>query len=607
VPHEAMHDELHDRPDEPDWTPDAGLRERIEEKRIVVLAVIDDGIPFAHRDFRDKSGKGTRVEFCWLQSVAREEGQRSVLFGREYTRTQIEGHIAQYGDDEDALYRVAGATADTEELGSGIQRHTTHGAHVMSLATGYAPEHGEEPAEEIRIIAVQLPSTIALDTSGFGKDMYMLSAFHYIFHRADVIAKHYKVDNLRLVINFSYGFSGGRHDGASELEAAIDQLVRLRRTINKAPTALVVPAGNLFLDRLHGTLTEQHFIDNVARIHWRLQPNDRTPSYLEIWFRESFDPTGYSVEVYDPRGFCVGGLEVANPAKPDGDPRFTELRNTAGQQVGQISADQHRKGVMDGAHDRGRWRVLVIMAPSEPEDDRRPGIDAGKWTIVLKRTPDAKKLPAGIHCWIQRDADPASLRSGSRQSYFDDPHDTRYGDDGSLNEQDTPGAFVQRFGSLNGLATAFTSLMVAGFRLGSGLGSPLDDARPVAYSSASTLDFGWPMQKVACSSMSDRSKALPFTVSAGTRSGSRSLLQGTSAAAPFVARRLAEAFVIANDEHVQRTERKNYRLLLVSDARRSGRQLALRRTKVDKEKRGRFGRFRVAPHRQPGVEAPPQN
>ena len=50
------------------------------------------------------------------------------------------------------------------------------------------PSVDAKPDEEIRIIAVQLPNTIALDTSGFGKDMYMLSAFHYIFHRADIIA-----------------------------------------------------------------------------------------------------------------------------------------------------------------------------------------------------------------------------------------------------------------------------------------------------------------------------------------------------------------------------------------------------------------------------------
>ena len=54
--------------------------------------------------------------------------------------------------------------------------------------------------------------------------------------RADMIADMYGVPNPRLVINFSYGYSGGRHDGKTELEAAINELVELRRV--SAPTAL---------------------------------------------------------------------------------------------------------------------------------------------------------------------------------------------------------------------------------------------------------------------------------------------------------------------------------------------------------------------------------
>lgn len=57
----------------------------------------------------------------------------------------------------------------------------------------------------------------------------MLSALHYVFNRADIIAERYGVKNLRLVINLSYGFSGGPHDGGIELEAAIDKFIETRR------------------------------------------------------------------------------------------------------------------------------------------------------------------------------------------------------------------------------------------------------------------------------------------------------------------------------------------------------------------------------------------
>jgi hypothetical protein len=624
VAEESMHCELTSAPSDPVWRPDAKLRDRIEKgKKITVMAVIDDGLPFAHRNFRDAGGTRSRVEFCWLQSVAKWESQKSVLFGREYTRDAIDGYIAQYGDDEDTLYREAGATADTEDLGSMLDRHATHGAHVMDLATGYAPERGEQPAEEIRIIAVQLPNTIAWDTSGFGKDMYMLSAFHYILHRADIIASKegYDVENMRLVINFSYGFSGGRHDGGTELEAAINDLIRKRRCEKKCPTALVLPAGNTFLDRLHGVITRNDFVNDAAQFHWRIQPNDRTPSYLELWFWQGFNPHGYRIELRDPWGRPQApfDIEIKQTSLPKGgDPtRRDSIWNERQQQVGQISVDMHRydaRITQDIAHndasdpdDSGRWRVLIVLAPTEPEDARLPRAESGKWIVAIERGPHADFIEDPIHCWIQRSADPESLRSGSRQSYFDEPKDGRYDPNGELKEKDLKGTFVKRFGSLNGLATGPTSLVVGGYRLGAGLGSGLARARPSRYSSAGVLDEKWPSKRVDCSSMSDRSRVLTGTVAAGVRSGSLSLVQGTSSAAPFVARQLAETFVTAEESVVQQARHNNYLSLLCGYEPGTKQAYVPETNDASRRKndleflKARLGAVLVPPHWQPGI------
>jgi Subtilase family len=589
-------------PPDPICEPDTGLRDRIgPHKRITIMAVIDDGLPFAHRNFRDAGGSRTRVEFCWLQSVAKDDNCKTVRFGREYTRKQIDQLIADYGDDEDALYEKAGAMVDSEneDFGSLIARHGTHGAHVMDLATGYAPDRdyapelGKGPPEEIRIIAVQLPNTIALDTSGFGKDMYMLAALHYIFNRADLIAKCYGIDKPRLVINFSYGFSGGRHDGETELEAAINEMIEKRRA-KTGPTALVLASGNTFLDKLHGTIREADLQNDAAAFPWRIQPNDRAPCYLELWFFRGFNPQGYTIELLDPRGGRHSyPLEIIAP--PTGaDPGKTSALLVDKKLVGQVSADMHRADDPNRPDEpqTGRLRVLVIMAPTEPEDDSLPGLPAGKWTVLVKRDESAAPLDEPIQCWIQRSADPDMLRTGSRQSYFDDLEDLDYNLDGSRRESDTEDAFVRRFGSLNGLATGGTSLVVGGYRLGRGLESSLRYARPSSYSCAGTLDYGWPETEVACSSMSDRSKVLPGTVAAGVRSGSLSFVQGTSAAAPFVARQLAEAFVTEEDGRVKKAERENYRPLLAGEY--AGNEA---------ERRARLGEVLVPPHRQPGVGA----
>jgi hypothetical protein len=589
VPEAAMRPNQGRTPEEPAWQPDTELRDRLPgNKRITIVGIIDDGLPFAHRHFRDATGTRTRVEFCLLQSAVADPQQKSVLFGREYTRSDINGYIARFGHDEDNLYREAGALFDPEAFGSLLSRHTTHGCHVMDLATGYGAERGENPPEEIRVIGVQLPNTIAWDTSGFGKDMYMLAAFHYIFHRADIIARGYGIEKPRLVLNLSYGYSGGRHDGGTELEAAIDELVAARRRL-VGPTALVIPSGNTFLDRLHAIIREEDFAEQSAKLFWRLQPNGRTPSYLELWFPKQADASRYTVECVDPTGRVRVSLPIrANPAKPGGDPRVYEtILNTQGKPVGLISADFHRADL---------WRVLVALAPTEPDDSSLPGSEPGKWTIVVKRDGSAAPLQHPIQCWIQRASDPESLRSGSRQSYFDHSDYVLYTPEGDLSEQETGQSMVRRFGTLNGLATGSTPLVVAGYR-GTGVNSAVSAARPALYSSAGDLEAGWPDAKVACSSMADRSRVMRGTIAAGVRSGSRSQVYGTSTAAPFVTRQLAEAFTVADDASVEMAAAENYRPLL-----RGYREAQSPDGGDDAGERARLGLIRVPPHWQPGFD-----
>ena len=118
---------------------------------------------------------------------------------------------------------------------------------------------------------------------------------------------------------------------------------------------------------------------------------------------------------------------------------------------------------------------------------------------------------------------------------MDDPDDVLYTRQGDFEQKDNEDAYVHRFGSLNGLATGCATLVVGGYGLGGGLGSPLDCARPAPLQFGGHAEPGWPEKEVDCSSMSHRSRALPGTIAAGVRSGPLSLVQGTSAAAPFVA------------------------------------------------------------------------
>ena len=121
-----------------------------------------------------------------------------------------------------------------------------------------SPAAGPTATEaEVRIIAVDLPATVSWDTSGFGTDMFVLvRAALTSSTEADRIAAAHGAGPLPVVVNLSYGHSGGPHDQTALIAAAFDELVEARRQL--APTAVVIPSGNSFLDRLHAVLEPNH-------------------------------------------------------------------------------------------------------------------------------------------------------------------------------------------------------------------------------------------------------------------------------------------------------------------------------------------------------------
>lgn len=556
VEEEAMHRHAGRMPDGPDWRPDPDVPiGDNHEKTLNILGVIDDGIPFAHRNFRAADGKRTRLEFCWLQSAHKDEecDKPSVLFGRELTRDTIETLIRNYSD-EDELYAAAGASDKQFGSGAAINRLATHGSNVMDIAAGASPEKGIKPNATTRLIAVQLPNTYGWDTSSFGKDMYMLSAVHYILERAERIAQGYGVSNIRVTINISYGFSAGRHDGQSELEAAIDEIVGKRRALGR-PTAVIIPSGNTFLDRLHGEISADQFEKGAFDFTWRTQPNDRSSNYLEIWFPDQLDPGDFQVEIKGPFGKVAAGMRLkADPAYQHGDPRNFEAIELApsdgGDAIGQISLDNHRKS--------GRWRVLIALAPTEPHRPELAAAPAGEWTVCLKRGDGAPNDHGPIFLWVQRDIDLEPFLTGSRQSYLHDDDYRLFDETGAEEESDQPESHVKRFGSLNGMATGATTLVVSGSRPVIGAHFDKGDLAASTFSSAGKPQSAEAVGSVDCTALADRSNIVPGVVGAGTRSGSYASVQGTSVAAPLVARRLSEAFSKCSDEEVRSAEKDNY-------------------------------------------------
>jgi hypothetical protein len=297
---------------------------------------------------------------------------------------------------------------------------------------------------------------------------------------------------------------------------------------------------------MHGVIREELFEDDRFSVFWRVQPNDRSANYLELWFPEGTKIEDFSIGIRDPRGRPAYPLAALAPRPPGPDdvPEFVVSFPTEAP-IGQISADYFRDKL---------WRVMVALAPTEPDGEKLPAAEAGLWFVDVARKKGAA-VASGIECRIQRNSDVIGYTSGSRQSYFADWRDLPFDASGKPNQVDQPRAFIRRFGSLNGIATHDRVTLTAG------LVTLSRDA--ACYSSAGYApDRDAPRDaKVLCSAASDRADALQGIRGPGTRSGSYFALDGTSAAAPIVARQLVRAFQ-KNPAAGRRGAKDNYVSLL---------------------------------------------
>ena len=180
-----------------------------------------------------------------------------------------------------------------------------------------------------------------------------------------------------------------------------------------------------------------------------------------------------------------------------------------GAPVGQLSLDRDRTG---------RWRYLIALAPTESSFAGRA--PAGSWAVAVSTTA---KAPSTLRFWIQRDISYGRGYTGARQSYFDEAANVIRTPQGDLAETDSPGAMTSRFGTLNGMATGSTPLVVGASRSAG--------ARPEVYSSAARDTDA---KQVDVAADVSRTAAEVGRLGLTVRSGSRVRLTGTSVSAPAI-------------------------------------------------------------------------
>lgn len=474
-----------------------------------VVAVIDDGLAFAHERFRFADGK-TRFKYFWNQDDTTGINQPLGFgWGRELTQSQINTLLTSNTHsgivDEDAVYQQAGQTL--------VARRIKHGAHVMDIACGLDPK--DVKSDSPYLIGVQLPKWVTEDTSGGLLTPVVFDAINYVLSRADRIAADENTATLPVVVNLSYGTIAGPHDGTGVFEAAVDQLIATRAT----PLRVVLPAGNHYLARCHadfGMAKAGSSKAAVKTLRWRVQPDDKACSFMEIWlpqFAADQKRSSIAIRITTPTG------ESSPWIRPGG---YWHWPTTANVRFWASYFDPLGE----------RPQIVLAMSPTAELSTAPRTALSGTWLVEV----DNKGGAVTVDAWVQRGDTPFGYPLWGRQSRFDDSDYVRFDLAGRPQQDDTGPSYIRRMGSINALATGQRAIVIGGFRRSDNAPSEYSGAGPAA----TPATVPPPRTGPDVAAVADDSVVLHGVLAAGTRTGSVSAMNGTSIAGPQVTRSISD-------------------------------------------------------------------
>lgn len=304
----------------------------------VLLGIVDSGINYAHRDFRNKDGT-TRIASIWDQGIQGKPPE-GFKIGTEYTREDINKALTQ--------------PTKREQLEIVPSEDTVgHGTHVAGIAGGNGNTLngryvGAAPGSEFVIVKLGRP----------GKEEYVrnteiMLGVRYVLEKARELGK-------PVAINISIGMNDGPHDGSALIEQYLDDAAQ------EWKTNIIVAAGNEGSSNAH---TEGK-VEQGAISSFSFQIGEGKKSYnLSVW--KSFidvlefqivSPTGRKTPrisyAQGPRKYALDTSEIyatfAGPSPLNGDEEFAVyITGLEGRNItsGVWRIDVFGVSVIDGNYD----------------------------------------------------------------------------------------------------------------------------------------------------------------------------------------------------------------------------------------------------------------
>lgn len=489
----------------------------------VTMAVIDDGIAFAHNLFRTGLCE-SRVQGMFIMDAATPPKSD---VGRKLTKREIDRLLAANTYcgllDEDSFYRQAGSIDRARFYFSTTGLRRTHGTHVMGLAAGYDMDSNQQQRP---ILAAQLPTAVTADTSGANLAPSLRKAIHYIRRQSKkIVLEGSGGKPAPLVVNFSYGNFAGPHDGTDLISRVLD---RELKSTPEQEIRVILPAGNANLARTHASVAfEDGTGSGKAQIDLNVYPDDHTASYVQLWMPYSdrkTPPNFVNVQVTPPFG------EPSKMVRAESDSRQV-LCNKEGLVVA-VLAYRFEKGPTR------RGVITLMVHPTASQDFCGDLAPSGRWKLEIEKCdiePDQS-----VEVWVRRDETLPGYPPFGRQAYFDNPGYVRFDKYGAplATDPENSNCPVKRAGTLSGFATGEVPLVIAGLTEQDGLLSDYSAAGPITATRGNII-----ADRVGpdAAARSDDSPVLSGVLSAGSSSGSMVRMNGTSVSAPLVARHIADA------------------------------------------------------------------
>lgn len=502
-----------------------------------VVVIIDNGIALGHTDFLDDSHR-PRVAAFWRQDSTEGPHGRAAAtrdpvpldprragptptdlgYGHELDQGRIEAAMARHTRqgrlDEDGLYRWLQLW--------GLNHAQQHGTHVASLAASPRMPvrtigHEDSPPDwrdaddagsRAQLVVAQLDWASAADSSGGALNVSVLDALAWALARC--------ADGATVAINLSWGALAGAHNGSSLIESALSQLV----AVSGLNAQLVVPAGNAYQAQTHANARLAP--GESVTLHWRVQPDDHSQSFLECWLQDAAQPEAL---VQDVQITLAPPGQAALPARGVGDAGVWP--SASAPQCALLFPPTSALGAPGAC-------ALLAVAPTARWFKDTVCSAPGVWQITVTNPGERAVV---LDAYIERDDEIAGTQTGARQSYLQDRrYDTSGGLDSFIDHPDNPTP-VRRSGTFNDLATGANTLSVGGIRYFGSCMDPMARYSPRSPDPDATRPERAGVQKVPDRfAVSDEHATLWGVRAAGTRSAAAVRMVGTSMAAPQVAR-----------------------------------------------------------------------